>query len=89
MHATLKDLGRRGVRVKDPVQRYKGLGEMNAHQLRDTTMSRGSRTLRRVRIDDAEAAERVFHLLMGNDVAPRKEFLVTSSDELDRDRIDV
>jgi DNA gyrase subunit B len=89
MHATLKDLARRGVRVKDPVQRYKGLGEMNAHQLRDTTMSRGSRTLRRVRIDDAEAAERVFHLLMGNDVAPRKEFLVTSSDELDRDRIDV
>lgn len=89
MHATLKDLARRGVRVKDPVQRYKGLGEMNAPQLRDTTMSRGSRTLRRVRIDDAEAAERVFHLLMGNDVAPRKEFLVTSSDELDRDRIDV
>ena len=69
-------------------QRYKGLGEMNANQLRDTTMSRASRTLRRVRIEDAEAAEHVFHLLMGNDVAPRKEFLVTSSDGLDRERID-
>ncbi len=89
MRSTVKDLERRGVRIKDPVQRYKGLGEMDAAQLRDTTMSRNSRTLRRVRIEDAEAAERVFHLLMGNDVAPRKEFLVTSSDELDRERIDV
>ena len=88
MRSTLKDLARRGVNVKDPVQRYKGLGEMNANQLRDTTMSRASRTLRRVRIEDAEAAEHVFHLLMGNDVAPRKEFLVTSSDGLDRERID-
>ncbi len=88
MRATVKDLDRRGIRIKDPVQRYKGLGEMDAAQLRDTTMSRASRTLRRVRIEDAEAAERVFHLLMGNEVAPRKEFLVTSSDDLDRERID-
>ncbi len=89
LHTTLKDLDRKGVRIKDPVQRYKGLGEMDANQLRDTTMSRASRTLRRVRVQDAEAAERTFHLLMGNDVAPRKEFLITSSDDLDRDRIDV
>ncbi len=88
MRATVTDLERRGVRIKDPVQRYKGLGEMNAGQLRDTTMSRSSRTLRRVGLADAEAAEHMFHLLMGNEVAPRKEFLVTSSDDLDRERID-
>jgi len=88
MHETLRDLDKRNVRVKDPVQRYKGLGEMDARQLRETTMSRQSRTLRRVQVEDAEAAEEVFHLLMGNDVAPRKEFLVTSSEQLDRERID-
>ena len=88
MRETLRDLDKRNVRVKDPVQRYKGLGEMDARQLRETTMSRHSRTLRRVQVEDAEAAEEVFHLLMGNDVAPRKEFLVTSSEQLDRERID-
>ena len=88
MRATVTDLERRGVRIKDPVQRDKGLGEMNAGQLRDTTMSRVSRTLRRVRVSDAEEAERTFHLLMGNDVAPRKDFLVTSSEDLTRERID-
>jgi len=87
MRETLRDLDKRNVRVKDPVQRYKGLGEMDARQLRETTMSRHSRTLRRVQVADAEAAEEVFHLLMGNDVAPRKEFLVTSSEQLDRERI--
>ena len=50
--------------------------------------SRTSRTLRRVRVSDAEEAERTFHLLMGNDVAPRKDFLVTSSEDLTRERID-
>ena len=88
MRQTMKDLDKKGIRVKDPVQRYKGLGEMDAAQLRDTTMSRSSRTLRRVGVEDAAAAEHVFHLLMGNEVAPRKEFLVTSSQDLDRERID-
>ncbi len=88
MQETLRDLDRRNIRVKDPIQRYKGLGEMDARQLRETTMSRNSRLLRRVQVSDAEAAEQVFHLLMGNDVAPRKEFLVTSSEDLDRERID-
>jgi DNA gyrase subunit B len=88
MRATLKDLDRRNIRVKDPVQRYKGLGEMDASQLRETTMSRATRQLRRVTVTDAEAAEHVFHLLMGNEVAPRKEFLVTSAEQLDRERID-
>ena len=75
-------------RYQDPIQRYKGLGEMDADQLATTTMDRRHRTLRRVRVDDAEAAARVFELLMGNDVAPRKEFIIDGAG-LSRERIDV
>jgi len=52
-------------------------------------MDRSHRTLRRVEITDAERSEKVFELLMGNDVAPRKEFIVAGSDNLSRERIDV
>jgi DNA gyrase subunit B len=76
-------------RYQDPIQRYKGLGEMDADQLATTTMDRQHRTLRRVQIKDAINAERVFELLMGNDVAPRKEFIIAGSDGLSRERIDV
>jgi DNA gyrase subunit B len=62
---------------------------MDADQLSSTTMDRRYRTLRRVRIPDAQAAEKVFELLMGNDVAPRKEFIVAGAAGLSRDRIDV
>ena len=85
----LADLHKRDVKVKDPVQRYKGLGEMDAHQLGETTMDPRHRTLRRVSIGDAEAAETVFELLMGNDVAPRRDFIVDGASRLDRERIDV
>ena len=85
--ATLSELSRAGRRWKDP-QRYKGLGEMDAGQLRETTMEPGKRTLRRVRVEDAHDAAKVFDLLMGSDVAPRKEFIVAGSAGLDRDRID-
>jgi len=81
-------LTKKGVRWKDPVQRYKGLGEMDAHQLAETTMDPRHRTLRRITIDDAEGAEQVFELLMGNDVAPRKEFIVQGAYELDPEAID-
>ncbi len=84
----LKDAQRRNRAVKQPVQRYKGLGEMDADQLAETTMDVSRRTLRRVRVSDAAAAEAVFELLMGSDVAPRKDFLVERSDVLDRERID-
>jgi DNA gyrase subunit B len=84
----LAELSKKGVRWKDPVQRYKGLGEMDADQLAETTMDPRHRTLRRITADDAEEAARVFELLMGNDVAPRKEFLVQGAYELDADRID-
>jgi DNA gyrase subunit B len=76
-------------RYQDPIQRYKGLGEMDADQLANTTMDRRHRTLRRVNIADAANAERVFELLMGNDVAPRKDFIIAGSNGLARERIDV
>jgi DNA gyrase subunit B len=75
-----------GKKWKEPIQRYKGLGEMDADQLRETTMDPDARTLRRITVSDAAAAEAMFELLMGNDVAPRKEFISTA--EIDRDRID-
>jgi len=73
---------------QQPIQRYKGLGEMDADQLAETTMHPEHRTLRRITAADLEAGERVFELLMGNDVAPRREFIVESADEFDRERID-
>jgi DNA gyrase subunit B len=85
---TLLELQRKGQRWKEPVQRYKGLGEMDADQLAETTLDPRQRTLRRINVGDLEAAERVFDLLMGNDVAPRKEFIVDSAALLDRSRID-
>jgi DNA gyrase subunit B len=89
LHAVLADLKRSGKKHQEPIQRYKGLGEMDADQLATTTMDRRHRTLRRVRVEDAESAGRIFELLMGNDVAPRKEFIVDSSDRLSRESIDV
>ena len=86
MKKVLADLTKTGKRWKEPVQRYKGLGEMDADQLRETTMDPDKRTLRRITMKDATAAEAMFELLMGNDVAPRKEFIATA--EIDRDRID-
>lgn len=88
LHGLLNKLTKAGRTWQEPIQRYKGLGEMDAEQLATTTMDRAGRTLRRVRVQDAESAASVFELLMGNDVAPRREFLIESSDRLARERID-
>ncbi|MEN2740920.1 DNA topoisomerase IV subunit B [Microbacterium sp. X-17] len=88
LHELLARLRSAGRRWQEPIQRYKGLGEMDAEQLATTTMDRAGRTLRRVRVPDAESAATVFELLMGNEVAPRREFIVESSDRLARERID-
>jgi len=61
--------------TKVTVQRYKGLGEMNADQLADTTMNPAHRTLRKVNIENAVEADRIFSMLMGDDVPPRREFI--------------
>ncbi|MEU0004661.1 DNA topoisomerase IV subunit B [Streptomyces sp. NPDC006314] len=84
----LMEFQSKGIRYKDSIQRYKGLGEMDADQLAETTMDPRHRTLRRINLSDLEAAEQVFDLLMGNDVAPRKEFISSSAATLDRSRID-
>lgn len=84
----LADLKRRNLRWKDPIQRYKGLGEMDADQLAETTMDPRQRTLRRLTVDDAERATHMFELLMGNEVAPRKEFIVQSAYDVDAETID-
>ncbi|MFB0833336.1 DNA gyrase/topoisomerase IV subunit B [Arthrobacter halodurans] len=88
LHRVLKSLEASGKKYREPIQRYKGLGEMDAEQLAETTMDPRHRTLRRVNIAHAEAAERVFELLMGSDVAPRKEFIVSGAERLDREQID-
>ncbi|WP_199550573.1 type IIA DNA topoisomerase subunit B [Streptomyces sp. N35] len=88
LRQTILEFQRKGVRYKDSIQRYKGLGEMDADQLAETTMDPRFRTLRRINIGELEAAEQVFDLLMGNDVAPRKEFITSSAATLDRSRID-
>lgn len=91
LYAELRNLEQAGKSYREPIQRYKGLGEMDAHQLAETTMDPSRRTLRRIRMEDEEAlieAESMFELLMGNDVAPRREFIVEGAEAVDRDRID-
>ena len=88
MRKVLDDLQKKGRRWKDPIQRYKGLGEMDAGQLRETTMGFGTRQLRRINVKDGQVASEVFDLLMGSEVAPRKDFIVAGAASLDRERID-
>ena len=69
--AIIEEMGSKGVHI----QRYKGLGEMNAQQLWDTTMNPETRILRQVNIENAAEADRIFSMLMGDDVPPRREFI--------------
>jgi DNA gyrase subunit B len=89
MRRILLELERKGQRWKEPVQRYKGLGEMDAGQLAETTMDPRHRVLRRIRVEDSAAASAIFDLLMGSDVSPRRDFIVSGAAELDASRIDI
>ena len=88
MKKLIADIEKKGKRIKQPIQRYKGLGEMDAEQLRETTMDPRRRTLRRITLADAELGSGVFELLMGNEVAPRRDFIIEGAADLDRARID-
>ena len=84
----LAELDRKHIAYNDDIQRYKGLGEMDADQLADTTMDPRTRMLRRIRMEDAAQASEIFSLLMGDDVPPRKQFIVDNADDFYRSKID-
>ncbi|MBQ3480148.1 MAG: type IIA DNA topoisomerase subunit B [Aeriscardovia sp.] len=88
LRGKLADLDAKRIGYDPDVQRYKGLGEMDADQLADTTMDPRSRLLRRIRMEDAEKAAGVFDLLMGDEVPPRRQYIIDNADAFDRTQID-
>jgi DNA gyrase subunit B len=89
MEQTVARLEKAGKQVVTPVPRFKGLGEMDADELWDTTMNPATRSVRRITLDDAEAAESALELLMGEKVEPRRAWLVDSAARVDQAAIDV
>ncbi len=87
METTMSRLQREGKSIA-PVNRFKGLGEMDADELWDTTMNPGTRTVRRITLTDAERAEATLELLMGERVEPRKNWLIEAAGRIDQETID-
>ncbi|GIJ81074.1 DNA gyrase subunit B [Micromonospora phaseoli] len=88
METTVRRLEKAGKQIVTPIPRFKGLGEMDADELWETTMNPATRAVRRITLDDVEAAERILELLMGEKVEPRRNWLINSADRVDRDAID-
>jgi DNA gyrase subunit B len=89
METTVAELRRAGKQVVTPVPRFKGLGEMDADELWETTMNPATRSVRRITLDDALAADEALELLMGEKVEPRRAWLVESAARVDQESIDV
>ncbi len=89
METTVARLEKAGKSIVTPVPRFKGLGEMDADELWDTTMNPATRSVRRITLDDAEAAETALELLMGEKVEPRRNWLVESAARVDQSAIDM
>jgi DNA gyrase subunit B len=88
MSSTVARLEKAGKQIVTPIPRFKGLGEMDADELWETTMNPASRTVRRITLEDVEAAERVLELLMGDAVPPRRQWLIQSASRVDQETID-
>ncbi|NJC84580.1 type IIA DNA topoisomerase subunit B [Planosporangium mesophilum] len=88
MTNTVARLEKAGKQIVTPIPRFKGLGEMDADELWETTMNPATRAVRRITLDDVDAAERVLELLMGEKVEPRKNWLIESANRVDQETID-
>jgi DNA gyrase subunit B len=88
MEDTFYKIEKSGKKMKTPVARFKGLGEMDAEELWETTMDPSSRSVRKITIEDIAAAEYTLELLFGDEVAPRREWIIANSHRVDREAID-
>ncbi len=88
-YRSIKNISNFGEKANYTIQRFKGLGEMMPQQLWETTMDPTTRMMKRVEIEDALEADRIFTILMGDKVAPRREFIETHSVELDLATLDI
>jgi DNA gyrase subunit B len=88
MSSVVARLQKAGRQIVSPIPRFKGLGEMDADELWETTMNPATRAVRRITLDDAGAAERVLELLMGEKVEPRRNWLIDSAGRVDQETID-